>query len=118
MKLFGIIYNWKGLKEENYLYTEEELKRFDNELYEDCIAKPNKWHDSSKAPCAWKTWEGILIDNEDMLKKFLSGGFNDLERMEVDEDWYWDNVEGNDLYGYASDTMRKALDKLKVEVRI
>ena len=24
--LFGIIYNWKGLKEENYLYTEEELK--------------------------------------------------------------------------------------------
>ena len=26
--LFGIIYNWKGLKEENYLYTEEELKQF------------------------------------------------------------------------------------------
>ena len=21
--LFGIIYNWKGLKEENYLYTED-----------------------------------------------------------------------------------------------
>ena len=35
MRLFGIIYNWKGLKEENYLYTEEELKQFDNELYED-----------------------------------------------------------------------------------
>ena len=118
MRLFGIIYNWKGLKEENYLYTEEELKQFDNELYEDCIAKPNEWHDSKMPECAWKTWMGILIDSEEMLEKFLSGGFNDLERMEVDEDWYWDNIEINDLYGYASDTMQNALEKLNVEVTV
>lgn len=111
MKLFGIIYNWKGLKEENYLYTEEELKRFDEKLYEDCIAEPSKWHYSTMAVCGWKTWDGILIDNENMLKKFLNGEFNDLERMEVDEDWYWDNIESNDLYGHASDTMRIALQK-------
>ena len=53
--LFGIIYNWKGLKEENYLYTAEELKQFDKELYENCIAYPSEWHDSTKAECAWKT---------------------------------------------------------------
>ena len=111
MKLFGIIYNWKGLKEENYLYTEEELKRFDEKLYEDCMAEPNKWHSSTEAPCAWKTWEGILIDNENMLNDFLNGKFNDLDRMEDDEDWYWENVESNDLYGYASDTMQIALQK-------
>ena len=116
MKLFGIIYNWKGLKEENYLYTEEELKRFDKKLYEDCIEKPNEWHYSTMVECGWKTWDGILIDNEEMLGKFLSGGFNDLERMEVDEDWYWDNIERNDLYGYASDTMQNALEKLNVGV--
>ena len=118
MKLFGIVLNWKGLKEENYLYTEEELKRFDNELYDDCITKPNEWHSSAKASCAWKTWEGILINSEEMLEKFLSGGFNDLERMEVDEDWYWDNIERNDLYGYASDTMQNALEKLNAEVTL
>ena len=116
MKLFGIIYNWKGLKEENYLYTEEELKRFDKKLYEDCMAKPNEWCYSTMPVCGWKTWDGILIDSEEMLEKFLSGGFNDLERMEVDEDWYWNNEENNDLYGYASDTMRKTLEKLNMEV--
>ena len=118
MRLFGIIYNWKGLKEENYLYTEEELKRFDNELCEDCIAKPNEWHDSKKAECAWKTWMGILIDNESMLRDFLNGKFNDTERTEVDEDWYWDNIESNSLYGHSSDTMRRVLEKLDVEVRV
>lgn len=111
MKLFGIIYNWKGLKEENYLYTEAELKEFDNELYEDCIAKQGVWHDSRKSECTWKTWMGILIDNESMLNSFLDGKFNDVERMEVDEDWYWENVESNDLYGYASNTMQIALQK-------
>lgn len=114
MRLFGIIYNWKGLKEENYLYTEEELKRFDNELYEDCIAKQGVWHDSKKAECAWKTWMGILIDNESMLNSFLDGKFNDVERMEVDEDWYWENVESNDLYGCISDTMQIALQKQRI----
>ena len=39
--LFGIIYNWKGLKEENYLYTAEELRLFDEELYQDCMTKPD-----------------------------------------------------------------------------
>lgn len=113
--LFGIIYNWKGLKEENYLYTEEELKQFDKKLYDDCMAKPNEWHDSTKAECGWKTWMGITIDNEHMLNGFLSGEFNDTWRSEDDEDWYWDNVESNDLYRCVSNTMREALLERKVQ---
>lgn len=113
--LFGIIYNWKGLKEENYLYTAEELKQFDEELYEDCMAVPYEWHDSTKAECGWKTWIGRQIKNEYELKSFLSGDYNDTERTEEDEDWYWENVEINDLYGYVSHTMIDALFELKKE---
>ena len=113
--LFGIIYDWKGLKEENYLYTEEELKRFDKELYEDCMAKPYEWHDSTKAECAWKTWMGFKIVGENFLKLFLSGQYNETEREEEDEGWYWENVDSNDLYGCASNTMREALAEIKIE---
>ena len=114
--LFGIVYNWKGLKEENYLYTEEELKKFDEELYEDCMnGKPGEWYDSTKAECAWKTWMGFKIETEDELNAFLSGDYNDMEKTEEDEDWYWENVECNNLYGYESNTMKEALVEFKKE---
>lgn len=109
--LFGIIYNWKGLKEENYLYTEEELKQLDNKLYEDCMAKPDEWHDSTKAECGWKTWMGVTIKNEGELIEFLNGEYNDTCSAEDDENWYWENIEENDLYGCKSNTMREALAK-------
>ena len=111
--LFGIIYNWKGLKEENYLYTAEELKQLDKTLYDDCMnGLPLEWHDSTKAECAWKTWMGFKIIDDDYLKMFLTGVFNEIDRQcleDEDEDWYWENAESNDLYGYSSNTMREAL---------
>ena len=112
--LFGIIYDWKGLKEENYLYTAKELKKFDKELYDNCMAKPHEWHDSTKAECAWKTWMGFRIDDEFVLERFLTGDYNEDLEWEVDG-WYWENVEDNDLYGYASNTMREALAEMKGE---
>jgi len=107
--LFGIIYNWKGLKEENYLYTAEELKKFDEELYNMCIEDPNQWFDSPKIECAWKTWMGTLIKDECELKRFIGGYYND-KPSESDADWYWENVMDNDLYGVKSDTMKDVLE--------
>lgn len=109
--LFGIIYNWKGLKEENYLYTEDELKQLDIELYKDCVENPDEWHDSQKADCAWKTWMGKLIKDEHELKLFIDGYYND--EPEENEDWYWENVENNDLYGVKSNTMKRIMEGLK-----
>ena len=114
--LFGIIYNWKGLKEENYLYTAEELKQFDRQLYDDIMETPYEWHDSTKAACAWKTWMGFRIDGDYTLEKFLGGDYND-EPSEDDDGWYWENCEDNDLYGYSSDTMRLALKEMRIEYR-
>lgn len=111
--VFAIIYNWKGLKEENYLYTAEELKVFDKELYEQCVANPNEWHDSSLADCAWKTWMGKLIQDEADLRNFLHGNYNETHKE--DEDWYWGNMtEDNDLYGEMSTTMQEAINELLI----
>lgn len=108
--VFAIIYNWKGLKEENYLYTEQELKTFDKELYDDCISDVNNWHDSSKSVLACKTWTGKAILSDEDLKKFLSGEYNDKEDI---GDWYWENSQLNDLYAIDSNTMKKALIEFK-----
>ena len=106
--LFGIIYNWKGLKEENYLYTADELKQFDEGLYKDCINNEYGWCDSKLIECAWKTWMGLKINDDEELYLFLSGYYND-DSHEDDDEWYWENVEDNDLYGVKSDTMKIAL---------
>ena len=44
-----------------------------------------------------------------MLLDFLSGRFNNIERAEIDEGWYWENIESNDLYGFNSDTLTSAI---------
>lgn len=110
--LFGIIYNRKGLKEENYLYTAKELKRSDIGLFNACVLNSGAWHASLLADCASKTWMGTMIENDEMLWKFLQGHFNDTEQ---EDGWYWENVEDNDLYGgwCKSDTMRRALAEFK-----
>jgi hypothetical protein len=113
--VFGIIYNYKGIKEENYLYTVEELKKFDIGLFNMCVLGSGAWHDSNLVDCAWKTWMGTMIENDEMLWKFLQGHFNNTWRTDVDKDWYWENVEDNDLYGgmCKSETMRNALTEFK-----
>lgn len=110
--LFGICYNWKGLKEENYLYTADELKRFDPDLYLDCVQSPDDWHDSMLADCGWKTWMGTKIDNERQLRDFIRGFYNDVKLVKEDPDWYWENSLDNDLYGERSDTMKNVLNEL------
>ena len=58
---------------------------------------------------------GFAITEEKYLKMFLDGDYNETEREEVDDDWYWENVEDNNLYGYASNTMREVLAEMKGE---
>lgn len=114
----GIVYNWKGIKEENYLYTLDEIAKFDFELLRDCFNNPDGFNDSTKAESANKTWMGRLLKTGEEVKDFLKGGWNDdiellkLENPETDySDWYWENVRDNDLYGEKSGTLKQALAK-------
>ena len=116
--LIGIVYNWKGIKEENYLYTLDEMTKYDFELLRDCLNNPDGFNVSSKAESADKTWMGRLLKTDEDVKDFLKGGWNDdiellkWENPEIDySDWYWENVRDNDLYGEKSGTMKQALAK-------
>lgn len=116
--LIGIVYNWKGLKEENYLYTLDEMAKYDFELLRDCLNNPDGFNDSSKAKSADKTWMGRLLKTEEEVSDFLKGGWNDdtellkWENPDTDySDWYWENVRDNDLYGEKSGTMKQALKR-------
>lgn len=109
----GIIYNWKGLKEENYLYTFDEMAKYDFNLLRDCVNNPDVFNDSEKSVCANKTWMGRLLKTDEEVKNFLSGKYNeDIDEMKLNNpdndysDWYWENVSDNNLYGEESDTMR------------
>lgn len=117
--LIGIVYNWKGLKEENYLYTLDEIAEYDFELLKDCINNPETFNDSSKPVAANKTREGRLLKTDEEVKDFLRGRWNeDIECLKEEnpgtdyDGWYWGNVLNNDLYGEKSETMKQNLDRL------
>lgn len=114
----GIIYNWKGLKEENYLYTLDEIAKYDFELLKDCLNNPDVFNDSTKSMSANKTFMGKLLKTDEEVKDFLMGKYNDnIEEVQFNNpdtdysDWYWEDVSDNDLYGERSDTMRDMLQK-------
>ena len=116
----GIVYNWKGLKEENYLYTLDEIAKYDFELLKDCINNPETFNDSSKPIAANKAWEGRLLKTDEEVKDFLRGRWNDdIERLKEEnpgtdyDDWYWENVLDIDLYGEKSETMKQNSDRLE-----
>ena len=98
--LVMIIYNWKGLKEENYLYTVEELQKRNPELCAGVIEFPEKWINDSFS--ANKTYVAKKVTSANELYDFIAGKFNDTEMYEIDEDWYW--VLGDeDLFGVNDD---------------
>lgn len=100
MGLVMIIYDWKGLKEENYLYTVEELRKRNSELCSGVIEFPEKWiHDSFSAD---KTYMAKKVTSVEELYQFISGSFNDTEATEFNEDWYW-VLADEDLFGVNDD---------------
>lgn len=91
--LITVIYNWKGLKEENYLYTPVRLKEVEPELYNYCIA--NGWGEGGFS--ANKTYMAKVIKTQEELISFFNGDYNeDIEEMKLNnpdidyDDWYWE----------------------------
>ncbi len=100
MGLVMIIYNWKGLKEENFLYTVEELQERNPNLCSGVVNYPKKWiHDSFSAD---KTYVAKKVTSVEELYQFISGSFNDKEASEFNEDWYW-ALADEDLFGVNDD---------------
>ena len=80
--IYGLIYNWKGLKEENYVYTRSQLRKLD----ENFDAKADRY---DGAIAANKTYMVIRLEGaseeetEQIIRDFLTGKYNeeDLGRL-------------------------------------
>lgn len=114
--LVMIIYNWKGLKEENYLYTMKELEVRDFELYQCISNNSSEWCDG--AFCANKTYQAKIVQSYDELICFLKGDFNDYPfASEADNDCYCENCF-HDLFMSNqpfSNMMKSCLHRLQIE---
>ena len=91
--LYGLRRNYQGLHEENFVYTEEQIKKYDPEVLDYPFDKPGcfQWTD------AYPRWgndtaDVIKLHNEKELRQFLEGAFN---YTQDDLDYYYDTDEEN-----------------------
>lgn len=115
--LYGIIYNCQGQKEENYLYSAEELSIFRPDLYVDVMSNGS----AEDAFDASKTLICYSLLDEESVKDFLTGGKNSLpvspesdDYKKIAADWYWESKLENDLFGKKSNTMKKVIELLEI----
>lgn len=110
--IYGIIYDWKGLKEENSLYTEEELKRLDEDFV------PEERYDGAIA--ANKTYMAIRLtgntpeETDNNVREFLTGKYNEAADMPSVDGWYWETVEENFFTGEKNETTLAYIKKLNI----
>lgn len=117
--MFGIVYNYQCQKEENYLYTAEELMNFRPDLYADVMDSNDG--SAEDAFDASRTIICYLLKGEEDVKNFLTGSRNSLpvspesdDYEDVVADWYWESDLDNDLFGAKSETMSQIVELLDI----
>lgn len=109
--IYGLIYNWKGLKEENSIYTASELAELDEAFV------PEERYDGAVA--ANKTYMAIRLtgknqeETEQNIRRFLTGEYNKEEVIPHD-DWYWETVKENFFTGEQNQTTIDYIEKLQL----
>lgn len=110
--VYGLLYNWKGLKEENSLYTAAQLKELDEAFV------PEDRYDGAIA--ANKTYMAIRLtgktqeETDQSVRDFLTGKYNEAGDMEYIEGWYWETVDENFFTGEKNETTLKYIDRLHI----
>ena len=111
-EIYGLIYDWKGLKEENSLYTGKQLKELDAAFV------PEDRYDGAIA--ANKTYMAIRLtgktqeETDQNVRDFLTGKYNEAGDMEYIEGWYWETVDENFFTGEKNETTLKYIDRLNI----
>lgn len=111
-EIYGLIYNWKGLKEENSLYTAALLKELDEAFV------PEDRYDGAIA--ANKTYMAIKLtgktqeETDQNVRDFLTGKYNEAGDIEYIEGWYWETVDENFFTGEKNETTLKYIDRLHI----
>lgn len=97
-----IIYNYKGIKEENYLYLKEDLqRRMPNDEFTKLVENgKDEWQVNYFSPN--KSYMAKIAKDEEELKAFVNGKFNEQDTEVESEDWYWENRK-DDLFCISND---------------
>lgn len=112
--IIGVIYKWKGLKEENYLYTMEEMWERDSKLLIKCLQQPGVLQDD-EGGSGNRTRVGILLTDQGMVKNFLQYEYN--EPADGNNGDYYIENRGDDLYCLTDKTaLRKALLEMSGQI--
>ena len=110
--VYGIIYDWKGLKEENSIYTAAQLKELDEAFV------PEDRYDGAIA--ANKTYMAIRLtgktpeETDQNVREFLTGRYNEAGDIEYIEGWYWETVEENFFTGEKNETTLEYINRLQI----
>lgn len=104
--LYGVVYDWKGLKEENTIYTTEQLQEhmpgFDSQadLQEGAF-------DANKTYTVIKLNGSEETETRYKVQSFLTGKYN--YAPEGIDDWYWETRSDNLFTGEANPTADKII---------
>jgi antirestriction protein ArdC len=110
--VYGLIYDWKGLKEENSIYTADQLKELDEAFV------PEDRYDGAVA--ANKTYMAIRLtgktqeETDQNVREFLTGRYNEAGDIEYIEGWYWETVDENFFTGEKNETTLEYIDRLQI----
>lgn len=110
--IYGIIYDWKGMKEENSLYTVKQLKALDESYI------PQERYDGAlwgnKTYMAFRLTGRTPEETDDNIRAFLTGKYNETGDMPYIEGWYWETVEENLFTGEKNETTLEHILRLQI----
>ena len=107
--LIGIICRYPD-KENNYIYSLDEIAGYDFGLLQDCISDPDDFHISYTLNKGDRC-EGLLLRDMQDIENFINGKFNSDN---IVENHQWKNIVDNDIYGEKSPRMHMVLQLFKL----
>lgn len=103
--LFGVVYNWKGLKEENSVYTAAQLSAEDPD-FNPALEQQDGAFAANKTYIVYKLNGATVEETAENVKAFMTGSKNyEAEQAPLIPGWYWETVNYNLFTGVVNPTV-------------
>lgn len=112
--IYGIVYDWQGLKEENSLYTAKQLKELDPAFVEGADRYEGGFS-GDKTYTVYKLTGSNPAETEQNIRKFLTGGYNVTGDMVMYDGWYWETVDTNLFTDGWNETTLEYIKRLGIQ---
>lgn len=112
--IYGIVYDWQGLKEENSLYTAKQLKELDPAFVEG-VDRYEGGFSGDKTYTVYKLTGSNPAETEQSIRKFLTGGYNVTGDMVMYDGWYWETVDTNLFTDGWNETTLEYIKRLGIQ---